>query len=76
MSKFEWDERRDRSYCAIINMMNAETTLRPYRQVLKTHFVSDASPFGIQASLYNELEDKTWVQVDQQSRVLTTEEKA
>ena len=75
-AKFEWNERRDRSYRAILNMMNAETSLRPYRQDLKTHFVSDASPYGIQASLYNEQEDKTWVPVDHQSRALTTEEKA
>ena len=36
--------------------------------------MSDASPKGIQASLYQEEDDKTWVPVNHVSRALSVEE--
>jgi hypothetical protein len=74
-ARFKWDRRREEAYTCLMNIMSSATTLRPYAMDRPTHFVSDASPQGIQASLYQEQEDKTWVPVDHTSRALTEEEK-
>ena len=55
-------------------MMSDRTTLRPFSKDKPTHFVSDASPEGISASLYQEEEDGKWVPVDHASRALSTAE--
>ena len=74
-ARFKWDKRREEAYTCLMNILSSATTLRPYAMDRPTHFVSDASPQGIQASLYQEQEDKTWVPVDHTSRALTEEEK-
>ena len=73
---FAWDKRREKAYQTLMRMMSSEATLRPFTQGLPTMFVSDASPWGIAASLYQVREDKTWVPVDHISRALTKEERA
>ena len=52
-----------------MRMMSSDPTLRPFCPDRATHFVSDASPKGIAASLY-----QSWVPVDHISRVLSKEE--
>ena len=71
---FSWNKRREEAFQTLMRMMSSEATLRPFTQGLPTMFVSDASPFGIAASLYQVREDKTWVPVDHISRALTKEE--
>ena len=74
-AKFKWDKRREEAYSKLMNIMSSTTTLRPFVMDRPTHLVSDASPEGIQASLYQKQEDRTWVPVDHASRALTEEEK-
>ena len=55
-------------------MMNLSTCLAPHHPTRRTHLVSDASPHGIAASLYQEDDQKRWVPVDHVSRALSTHE--
>ena len=71
---FHWGREEEASYQKLMNIMTAETTLRPYDMHRKTHFVADASPVGIQASIYQEDESGTWLPVDHLSRALTVTE--
>ena len=71
---FKWDKEKEQAYQNILNMMNSKTTLRPYDKNKTTHFVSDASPEGISASLYQEQNDKSWEPVDHVSRALSEAE--
>ena len=73
---FSWDKRREGAYQTLMRMMSSEATLRPFTQGLPTMFVSDACPWGIAASLYQVLEDQSWVPVDHISRALTKVERA
>ena len=51
---YEWNEKRERSFQMLLRMLNDRTYLAPYNPRRKTHFVSDALPVGILASLYQE----------------------
>ena len=73
-SRFRWDNEEEAAYQKLMNVMTAATTLRPYNVERTTHFVADASPLGIQASIYQENEHGTWLPVDHLSRALTTTE--
>ena len=68
-AKFNWDKRREEAYSYLLNIMSSITTFRPFVMDRPTHFVSDASPEGIQASLYQEQEDRTWVPVVEGKRI-------
>ena len=52
-------------------MMNSRTYLAPYDPKRKTHLVTDTSPCGIAASLYQEDDQGMWVPVDHTYRVLS-----
>ena len=73
-ARFSWNNTREEAYRKLMKMMSAATTLRPFNPSKATHFVSDASPKGIQASLYQEEDNRTWVPVDHVSRALSVEE--
>ena len=73
-ARFTWNKAREKAYQKLMHMMSSDTTLRPFDPSKATHFVSDASPKGIQASLYQEQDDKSWVPVDHVSRALSVEE--
>ena len=75
-TKFEWNKEREEAYQKLMRMMSDEATLRPFTKGLPTMFVSDASPEGIAASVYQVQPDKTWVPIDHISRALTNDEKA
>ena len=75
-AKFEWNERRDASFPKLLDMMNDETVLVPFNLENKTHLVTDASPFGISASLYQEDDAGRWIPVDHVSRALSDHEMA
>ena len=55
-------------------MMNSRTYLAPHNPKRKTHQVTDASPCGIAASLYQEDDQGRWVPVDLMSRALSAYE--
>ena len=75
-ASFHWGNNEEESYQKLMNIMTSETTLRPYNINRKTHFIADASPVGMQASIYQEDERGTWLPVDHLSRALTpTEQK-
>ena len=73
-STFHWTGKREQAYQTILRMMSDRTTLRPFSMDKPTHFVSDASPAGISASLYQEEKDGRWVPVDHASRALSAAE--
>ena len=73
-AKFKWLERQENSYKALLSMLNDKTCLRPFRPELPTHFISDASRYGIAASVYQEERDGTFVPVDHVDRALSTTE--
>ena len=71
---FRWTEDREHSYQELIRTMSSETTLRPFNPSRPTHFVSDASPKGIAASVYQQMADESWVPVDHVDRALSVVE--
>ena len=75
-SRFSWNSTREQSYQKLMRMMSSDTTLQPFCPDRATNFVSDASPKGIAASLYQEGPDRPWSPVDHVSRALSKEEMA
>ena len=73
-AKFMWSDKQENSYRSLLNMLNDKTCLRPFRTELPTHFISDASRYGIAASVYQEEKDGTFVPVDHVDRALSTTE--
>ena len=71
---FNWTIVREQAYQTILRMMSDKTMLRPFSNDKTTHFVSDASPAGISASLYQEESEGSWVPVDHASRALSAAE--
>ena len=71
-----WDDRRERSFHKLLRMMNDRSILTPFKVERKTHLVTDASPQGISASLYQENEQGRWLPVDHISRALSQHEQA
>ena len=61
---FQWNKEREECYRMLQRMITNDTTLRPFNMEKKTHLVSDASPEGISASLYQVDQDGCWVPVD------------
>ena len=61
-AKFSW--KPERVYSTLMRMMSSDATLRPYTTGLTTMYVSDASPYGIAASVYQVEWDGTWVPID------------
>ena len=55
--------------------MTNETALRPYDKDLATKMVTDTSPEGIAATIFQERRDGIWVPIDHASRALTECEK-
>ena len=58
---YRWDDAREDSFQMLLRMMNSRTSLAPYDPNRKTHLVTDASPCGIAASLYQADEQGMWV---------------
>ena len=73
---FTWNEQREESYQRIIRMMSDKSILAPFKQGRATHLVTDASPHGISASLYQTDENGCWLPIDHLSRALSEHEKA
>ena len=73
-AKFNWTRERERSFQVLLNMMNDKAYLAPYDPTHKTHLVTDASPVGISASLYQEDMRGQWLPVDHITRALSPQE--
>ena len=55
-------------------MMDLRTYLAPYDHTRNTHLITDASPSGIAASVYQEDDAGNWVPVDHTSRAMSAVE--
>ena len=73
-AKFQWTEECERAYKEITEAMCNDAALRYFDPLLKTVLITDASPVGISATLYQDQGDKTLKPVDQASRSLTPTE--
>ena len=73
-AKFNWTRERERSFQVLLKMMNDKAYLAPYNPTRKTHLVTDASPVGISASIYQEDERGQWLPVDHMTRALSPQE--
>ena len=71
---YRWDEECETSFQTLLRMMNSRTYLAPHDPKRKTHLLTDASPCGIAASLYQEDDQGKWVPVDHTSRALSSYE--
>ena len=74
--RFSWDRRREKCFQQLMGMLNDRAILTPFIMGRKTHLVSDASPHGISASIYQEDEEGRWLPVDHASRALSEHEQA
>ena len=73
---FSWNEEREQSYHTLLRMLNDRSILTPFKPGRPTHLVTDASPEGISASLYQEEHSGRWMPVDHMSRALSQHERA
>ena len=78
-AEFKWTDTEEEAYAKLMETISDPATLQPFHKERNTNFVSDASELGIQASLYQEVqqghrEKPTWVPVDHVSRALTDTE--
>ena len=73
-ARFEWNNEREASYQKLLRMMNDKTILAPFIPGRDIHLVTDASPQGIAASLY-QTHNGVWRPVDHVSRALSEQEK-
>ena len=73
-SRFEWAEDTETAYQMVIQALTSDEALRPFQANLKTKLVTDASPYGIAASIYQEEKPNVWRPVDHASRALTPTE--
>ena len=71
---YRWDDNCKDSFQTLLRVMNSRTYLAPHDPKRKTHLVTDASPCGIAASLYQEDDQGKWVSVDLTSRALSVYE--
>ena len=71
---FSSDDRREESFLKLLKMMNDKSILTPFIIGHPTHLVTDASPHGISASLYQEDDSRRWLPIDHISRALSRHE--
>ena len=53
-AKFEWKNKKDQAFKKLLRRMNSDTYLTPYNPTKEMHLVTDASPKGLAALLYQE----------------------
>ena len=73
---FSWNAEREQSFNMLLRMISDRTVLTPYKMGRPTHLVTDASPQGISASLYQVDEQGRWLPIDHVSRALSAHEQA
>ena len=77
-AKFNWTKERERSFQVLLKFMNDKAYLAPYnptrKMPCKTHLVTDPSPVGTSASIYQEDMRGQWLPVDHITRALSPQE--
>ena len=73
---FAWNAEREHAYQVLISMLRDRSILVPFRIGRPTHLVTDASPEGIAASVYQTDHDGRWLPVDHASRALSQHEQS
>ena len=68
---FRWTTECEEAYEEILKAMTSAVALRPFDPSQKTHLVTDASPEGIAASVFQTNATGNWVPIDHTSRSLT-----
>ena len=68
---FKWTTECEEAYKEVLEAITSAVALRPFDPSLKTHLVTDASPEGIAASVFQTNETGNWVPIDHTSRSLT-----
>ena len=68
---FSWDDWREESFLKLLKMMNDKSILTPFIIGRPTHLITDASPHGVSASLYQEDDSRRWLPIDHISRALS-----
>jgi hypothetical protein len=71
---FHWTQEREEAYKKLVRIMSDQTTLRAFNPKRETHFISDASPKGLAASIYQRREDGVLVPVDHVDRAMSATE--
>ena len=74
-ARFCWNAEQEQAYQKLLTLMESPATLRPYIPGHPTHYVADYSEIGIQSSIYQIQDGKTWVPIDHTSRALTPTER-
>jgi len=69
-ARYLWTEECEEAYQKVIHALSSKGALRPFNPKLKTKLITDASPVGISASLYQEQQPNVWIPVDHVSRSL------
>ena len=69
-ARYVWTEECEDAYQKVIEALSSKGALRPFKPKLKTKLITDASPVGISASLYQEQQANVWIPVDHVSRSL------
>jgi hypothetical protein len=65
-----WTQACEDAYQKVMQALTSTSTLKPFNPTLKTKLITDASPVGIAASLYQEESAGVWYPVDHVSRSL------
>lgn len=73
-ARFDWTKGCEAAYQKIMQALTSDDALRPFHPNLKTKLITDASPYGISASIYQEQDPNVWRPVDHASRSLTPTE--
>ena len=73
---FVWTAEREHAYQVLISMLRDRSILVPFKIGRPTHLVTDASPEGISASIYQVDESGRWLPVDHASRALSQHERS
>ena len=69
-TRYVWSEECEKAYQGILKALDCEAAQRAFNLQLKTKLITDASPVGISASLYQEQSPNIWHPVDHVSRSL------
>ena len=69
-TRYVWSEECEKAYQGILKALDCEVALRAFNPQLKTKLITDASPVGISASLYQEQSPNMWHPVDHASQSL------
>ena len=74
-ARYMWTQACEDAYQKVMQALTSTSALKPFNSNLKTKLITDASPVGIAASLYQEKSAGLWYPVDHVSRSLQPTER-